>query len=70
MADETPPISREDLDRGLRSVVGEIEERAESTARRLLPVAIGAGVAVIVVAYLLGKRIGKTKSTVVEIRRI
>ncbi len=70
MADETDPITKEDLDQGLRAVVGEVEERAEASARRLLPVAIGAGVALLVVAYLIGRRVGKTKSTVVEIRRI
>ncbi len=70
MADDTSPITREDLDKGLRAVVGEVEERAEASARRFLPVVIGAGVALLVVAYLIGRRVGTTKSTVVEIRRI
>ena len=73
MADETDEadkITREDLDSTLRSVVGEVEQQATEGARRLLPVAIGAGVAMLVVAYFLGRRVGATKSTVVEIRRI
>ena len=32
--------------------------------------AIGIGVILLVLAYLSGKRVGTTKSTVVEIRRI
>jgi len=64
------PITPDDLDSTLRSVVGEVEEKAMSSARRLLPVAIGAGVALLVVAYFLGRRAGTTRSTVVEIRRI
>lgn len=70
MADETPLITRDDLDSGLRSMVGEVEQQAQATARRMLPVAVGAGVVVLVLAYLVGKRVGKKKSTVVEIRRI
>ena len=73
MADETnetDKITRDDLDSTLRSVVGEVEQQATEGARRFLPVAIGAGVALLVVAYLLGRRVGATRSTVVEIRRI
>lgn len=70
MADDTTRITRDDLDAGLRAVVGEVEERTQVQARRMLPVAIGVGVAALLVAYVVGKRVGKTKSTVVEIRRI
>lgn len=70
MIDDTRPITREDLDAGLRSVVGEVEQKAEARAKGLLPVAIGGGVVLLILAYLIGKRVGKTKSTVVEIRRI
>lgn len=63
-------ITREDLDSNLRALVGEVEQQALSGARRLRPVLIGAGVLVLVAAYLLGRRVGTTRSTVVEIRRI
>ena len=69
-ADETPPISRDDIEAGLRSVVGDIEEKAEATAKKLMPVAIGAGLLILFVAYRIGRRVGTTRSTVVEIRRI
>jgi len=69
-ADETPPISRDDIEAGLRSVVGDMEEKAEATAKKLMPVAIGAGLLILFIAYRIGKRVGTTKSTVVEIRRI
>ena len=69
-ADDPDRITREDLDSTLRSVVGEVEQQATTGARRLLPVAIGAGVAMPMVAYFLGRRVGATRSTVVEIRRI
>lgn len=63
-------ITREDLDSTLRSVVGEVEEQARTGARRLWPAVVGAGVLMLVAAYLLGRRVGTTRSTVVEIRRI
>ena len=69
-ADETPPISRDDIEAGLRSVVGDMEEKAEATAKKLMPVAIGAGLLILFVAYRIGRRVGTTRSTVVEIRRI
>ena len=63
-------ITREDLDSTLRSVVGEVEQQAAEGVRRFLPVAAGVGVGVLLLAYLLGRRAGIKKSTVVEIRRI
>ena len=63
-------ITREDLDSTLRSLVGEVEEQALTGARRFLPAVIGAGVLMLVAAYFLGRRVGATRSTVVEIRRI
>jgi hypothetical protein len=69
-ADETAPIGRDDIEAGLRSVVGDIEQKAEATAQKMLPVAIGAGLVILFLAYRIGRRVGTTKSTVVEIRRI
>lgn len=68
--EEPTPIKREDIEAGLRSVVGEVEQKATSQARKMIPVAIGGGILFLLIAYMLGKRVGKTKSTVVEIRRI
>lgn len=69
MADPTP-ITRDDIESGLRSIVGEVEERVETEARRRLPFVIGGGVLLLVIVFLIGRRAGRTKSTVVEIRRI
>ena len=43
---------------------------ADAAKSTLVPVAIGAGVLVLIIAFLIGKRVGTTRSTVVEIRRI
>jgi hypothetical protein len=73
MPTDTSPdtrITRDDLEQGLRSMVGEVEHQAQAQARKFAPVAIGGALLVLYVAYRIGKRVGTTKSTVVEIRRI
>ena len=69
-AAEANKISRDDIEAGLRNVVGEGQQKAEATAKKLVPVAVGGALLVLFVVYRLGRRVGNTKSTVVEIRRI
>ena len=64
------PIRRSDIESKLREIRGEVDSTADAAK---LPVMAVAGVAVVLVigaAYLLGRRKGKKKSTVVEIRRV
>ena len=70
MTDETPRITRDDIEQGLRDVTGEVRGQAQAQAPKTIPVAVGAGLLLLFIAYLVGKRVGATKSTVVEIRRI
>ena len=63
-------ITRADIEGKLRDMRGEVEQTAEAAKAPIM--AIGAGVAAVVViaAFLMGKRRGRRKSTVVEIRRV
>lgn len=63
-------ISRNDIESKLREIRGEVDSVGESS--KTLALAAGAAVAVAVVslAFLLGKRKGKRKTTVVEVRRV
>ncbi len=71
MSDETPPlITRDDIEQGFSEIVGEIQGQVDDAKPKVLTGAIGIGILFVVVAYLAGKRVGTTKSTVVEIRRI
>lgn len=73
MSDNTTtdgPITREDLEASIREVSGEISGKADDAKPKLLGVAIGGGLLLLFIVYLLGKRVGKTKATVVEVRRI
>ena len=69
MAPPDTKISRDDIEAKLREIQGEIDETAESA--KGIAVAVGAAVAVtvIVVIFLLGKKRGKRKTTIVEVRR-
>ena len=70
MTDETPRITGDDIEQGLRDVTGEVKGQASSAAPKIIPAAVGVSLLLLFIAYLLGKRVGTTKSTVVEIRRI
>jgi hypothetical protein len=66
----TEPVSRDDIEAKLRQIQGEVDRTAQ--AAKPIGIAVGAAVAVVLVgaAYLLGRRRGKKKTTVVEIRRV
>lgn len=67
---EAPKITRDDLEATFRQLQGEIDQRAEQAKSSAIPVGIGLAIVFLLIAYLLGKRVGRKTSTVVEIRRI
>lgn len=64
------PITRADLEAAFQRVVGEGEKTVEAAMPATLVVAAGVALAVVTLAFLAGKRRGRRKSSVVEIRRI
>ena len=64
------PIGRSDLEAKLRELQGEVEETKESATSTLVTVGAVVVVAVIAIAFLAGRRKGKKRTTVVEVRRI
>jgi len=65
-----PRITRADLEAKLREVRGDVEEKGEAAKSTGLTVALIGIAALVGVAFLLGRRRGRRKSTVVEIRRV
>jgi hypothetical protein len=63
-------ITRNDIESKLREMRGDVEETAEAAKTPIMAIAGGVAVAIVVVAFLLGKRRGRRRSTVVEIRRV
>jgi hypothetical protein len=63
------PITREDLEGGFRSFQGEIMDRVEDRRSTLVSLAAGAGVVLLIIVFLIGRRSGRKKTTLVEVRR-
>ncbi|MCE2763168.1 MAG: hypothetical protein LW627_01455 [Ilumatobacteraceae bacterium] len=63
-------VSRQDIEDKLRALQGDVQGKVDDRRSTLLVVAGGVGVALVVVFFLLGRRSGKRRSTVVEIRRV
>jgi hypothetical protein len=64
------PIQRSDLEAKIRELHGGVEDTRQSAASTLLTVGAVVAVGVVAVAFLLGRRKGKKRTTVVEVRRI
>jgi uncharacterized membrane protein YvbJ len=63
-------ITRDDLEAGIRRLQGDAQERVNDKKKTLVTVAGVAGVVFVLLVFMLGKRSGKKKTTLVEIRRV
>jgi hypothetical protein len=63
-------ITRDELEAAFQKVVGEGTETVTRAVPQALIVAGAAALAVVALAFLAGKRRGRQKSSVIEIRRL
>jgi hypothetical protein len=63
-------ITRDDLEAKFRELEGSARGQVESARTTLVTAGVIAAVIVLLLAFLLGRRAGKQRSTVVEIRRV
>jgi hypothetical protein len=63
-------ITRDDIEAKFRELTGEVTEEVESTRSQVVTVALAVGVGLVAVVFLIGRRNGRRRSTVVEVRRI
>jgi hypothetical protein len=66
---ENPKISREDLESKFRALQADIQSRTMGKKDSIMSTLAVAGVVLIVVSYLLGRRRGRKRAGRVEIRR-
>jgi hypothetical protein len=66
----TAKISRDDLEAKLREMSGGVEDTVEAARPKLIGSAVGGLLLVVLIAYLLGRRGGRARSAVVEIRKV
>lgn len=64
------PVTKADLEAKLRELQGGVDETRESAMSTAITVGAVVAVGVVAVAFLFGRRRGKKRSTVVEVRRI
>ena len=72
MQPAAPParVSRDDIEAKLRELRGEVDDRADAAKAPVAAIALGAAVLTVVVAYWFGRRAGRKRRMVLEIRRI
>jgi predicted xylose isomerase-like sugar epimerase len=63
-------ITRDDIEAKLQELRGEVDQRTEAAKVPAIAIAVGVAVVTIAAAYLFGRRKGKKRQTVLEIRRL
>ena len=66
----TKKITREDLEDKFRELQGDVDDTKAEAASYAVVAAVAAVVVVATFAFVLGRRKGRRKSTIVEIRRV
>ena len=72
MSKTAPPahISRDDLESKLRAFQGDIRGRVNDQKSNIVAAGAVLGTLLLIIFFILGRRSGKKKSTIVEIRRV
>lgn len=73
MSASRPPrdrITRDDLEDKLRELEGDARDQVESARSTVVTAGVVAVIVLLLLAFLLGTRKGRKRSTVVEIRRV
>jgi len=63
-------ITRDDLEAGIRKLQGDAKDRVADKRKTLVTIGGIAAVVFVLLVFMLGKRSGKKKTTLVEIRRV
>jgi hypothetical protein len=68
----TPPqqVTKQDIEAKLRQIQGGVQDKLAAQRQKIIGGIVAVSVLTLLVAYLLGKRKGRSKATVVEIRRL
>lgn len=65
-----PKVTRADLEAKLTEIDAELSETGEAVKPTALAIGIGAVVVILILAFLVGRRKGERRSTIVEVRRL
>ena len=70
MSPAAEPITRDQIEAKFRELTGGVTDEVESTRSQVVTVGLAAVVLLVAAVFLIGRRSGRRKSTVVEVRRI
>jgi hypothetical protein len=70
MSTQTEPITRDQIEAKFRELTGDVDQEISSARSQAVTVALAIGVAAVAVIFLIGRRSGRRRSAVVEVRRI
>ena len=63
-------VTRDDLERRLRALQDSVQGKVEDRKQSLVTTGAGIGAVLLLLFFLLGRRSGRKKTTLVEIRRL
>ena len=63
-------ITRDDLEEKLREIQGDVTKGVDTARPAVSALAVGVGVVIISVVFLIGIKVGRKRNTFVEIKRI
>lgn len=66
----TEKITPQDIENKLKALQGDVKSKVDDKKSAIATVVAGGGLALLLLFFLLGKRSGKKRSAVVEIRRL
>ena len=69
-AEATPKITPQDLENKFKALQGDVQGKVDDKKSTIATAATAGGVVLLMIFFLLGKRSGKKRSAIVEIRRI
>jgi hypothetical protein len=70
MSAPTERITRDQIEAKFRELTGGVDEEISSARSQAVTVGLAIGVVVVAVIFLIGRRSGRRRSAVVEVRRI
>ncbi len=63
-------ITRQDIESRFRALQGEVDEVADQAVSTALMAGLVVGATIVVLAFLVGRRRGRRKSAIIEVRRL
>ena len=70
MSTENAPISKDDIEAKFREIKDEVDSVANSAKSKAIPAGVIGAIVLVLLFFLLGRRVGSKRSATVEIRRL